>query len=149
MPAIVLDCGSGTVKAGFSNEQHPLCVFSSVLGRPRSINNNPKENKVLCGNAALKKRGLLSLRYPIEHGIIVNWDDMEQLLHHTFFNELRVDPQEQSVFLTEAPLNPRANREKSTQVLFETFDIKSMYMASQSILALYSYGSLVKIKHIL
>lgn len=140
--AIVIDNGSGVIKAGFSGENTPSVKFPSIVGYPRSNKQmiGVESKTEYIGDEAQKMRGVLNLKYPIESGIVTSWEDMEKVWEYCFSNELRVDPSEHKVLLTEAPNNPKANREKMTQLMFETFQIQGLYVAIQAVLSLYSNG---------
>merc|ERR1711948_76728 len=97
--AVVIDNGSGMMKAGYEVKD------------------------IYVGRDAIAKRGVLHLNYPVANGIVDNWDDMTKVWEHTYYNELRCEPTERPVHLTEAPKNPTKNREKMTEIFFDTFQV--------------------------
>ncbi|CAF1128429.1 unnamed protein product [Rotaria sordida] len=140
--SIVIDNGSGTIKAGIAGDDSPRVIIPSVVGRLRHSKTLPETSQtdLFIGYKALNNKEILSVHYPIEHGIITNWDDMEKIWHHIFYNELHVVPEEHPVLLSEASLNPIANREKMAKILFEQFNTPAMYVANQGVLSFYTLG---------
>merc|ERR1712159_300136 len=142
--ALVVDNGSGTIKAGFAGEDAPKVMFSTTVGytKHKSTVVGMGDKECFVGAEAQEKHGTLILKKPIEKGIITNWEDMEHVWHHTFFQELRVNPADDigCVLLTEAPLNSKENRERTIQVMFESFNVPAAFIAMQSVLALYASG---------
>jgi len=140
--AVVIDNGSGRIKAGFAGDDVPRHVFPAFVGVPKydevivGLENKP----FLIGDEADAMRGVMTLHYPIEHGIVVNWDHMEKVWSHTFTELLRVESAAQPVILTEAPANPLENREKMVQLMFEKFHVPKVYIALQAVLSLYAAG---------
>lgn len=98
------------------------------------------EGDTLIGNTAQQNRGLLKIKYPLEHGIVTDWDDMERIWQYVYNDELHILSEEHPVLLTEAPLNPRANRDQAAQIFFETFNVPALYLSIQAVLALYASG---------
>ncbi|KAF7658369.1 hypothetical protein LDENG_00013510 [Lucifuga dentata] len=138
---IVLDTGSGLMKAGFADQNLPNIVFPTIIGVPKyeEIMNGNLERETYIGHEAQHMRGVLTLKHPIKNGIIRNWDDMENIWHHTF-QQLSVHPEDHPVLLTEAAMNPLENRQRMVQVMFEYFNVPFTYVAMQAVLALYATG---------
>jgi len=136
---VVIDNGSGTIKAGFAGEDLPKTFFSSFVGRPkhRRVLAGALEGDVFIGQRAQELRGLLKIRYPLEHGIITDWDDMERIWQFIYAEELKTLSEEHPVLLTEAPLNPKTNRDRAAQIFFETFNVPALFMSIQAVLALF------------
>jgi len=139
---IVIDNGTGTIRAGFAGEDLPKSSFPSFLGVPkhRRVLAGGLEGDVFIGNRASELRGLLKLVHPLEHGIVNDWEAMEAIWKHVYDDELRVLSEEHPVLLTEAPLNPRSNRDEAAQRLFEAFNVPAVFMSIQAVLSLYAGG---------
>lgn len=142
---IVLDNGSGMIKVGFAGGDSPTCVFPSFVGRPKHhrvmVQTTKLDGDLLVGRTAEEHRGVLSLSYPLEHGVVTNWDDMEQIWRHVYGKaNLNVSSEEHPVLLTEAPLNPRKNRERAAEIFFEELNAPSLFVSPQATLSLYASG---------
>ncbi|HDD67515.1 MAG TPA: actin, cytoplasmic 2 [Candidatus Thorarchaeota archaeon] len=141
---IVIDNGTGLSKNGYAGEDQPRSVWPTLIGYPRyesimtDVDHYTRDYYI--GEEAINLRGVLRLVYPITHGTIDDWDAMEKIWSYTFYNDLKVDPSENPVLLTEAPFNPRENRERMASVMFENFGVPAVYVATQAVLSLYASG---------
>lgn len=140
--AIVIDNGTGTIKAGLAGDDAPRSIFSTIVGKPKmpGILVGLDQKEVYIGDEVREKKGVLKLEYPIERGVIHDWENMEKIWSYTISQELKTAPEEQAVLLTEPPLNPKENRERITRIMFETFNVPCLYIGSQTVLALYASG---------
>ena len=148
--AVIIDNGSGFTKAGFAGDDTPRVVFPSIVGkrlnpvRPlvgKPLNPVSAGQNTYVGDQAQSKSSLLTISHPLENGIVTNWDDMEKIWSHTFHNELRIDPAAQPVMLIDSALNVKANREQMVKIMFETFKVPALYVATAPALSLYANGS--------
>ncbi|KYR01481.1 actin [Tieghemostelium lacteum] len=133
---LVIDNGSGMIKAGHAGQNAPKIEFPSIVGHPKQHGLDLRDSYI--GNDSQAKRELLSINYPIVHGIVNNWDDMEKIWFYTFYNEFKVGGY--PVLLTDSPLNPLVNREKMAEIMFEKIHTPAIYIASQAALSLYASG---------
>lgn len=141
--AIVIDCGSEMSRAGFAGDDIPRCEFPTIVGRKQQVNAGGFRvrgaNKIHVGDYASSIRGI-DVSCPINHGVVTNWDDMEQIWHYIFIEELNVSPKDRQILLTEPSLNPKINREKMVQIMFETFRPSGVYIENQGKLSLFCSG---------
>ncbi|KAJ5240466.1 actin-1 [Penicillium citrinum] len=122
-------------KAGFAGDDDPRAIFTTIVGHDGGV-----ENNAYVGDSALANREVLSLTNPVEHGLITNWDDVEEIWNHAFVTGLQVAPEEYPVLLTEVPLNPKANREKTMQIMLETLKVPAFSFGMGAVLALHASG---------
>ena len=150
--SIVIDNGSFYCKTGINGENDPV-VFPSCVGQRNAKfalmvkhdkSEIQNEKLLMIGFDAKQKKlnysSLYDIIYPIKNGIVNDWVNQEKIWEHIFYNELRVDPTEHNILISEVPMNPKENREKTAQIMFETFKVSGLYIANQSVLSLYSAG---------
>jgi actin len=156
----------GAPSSSVAPKPMPSVIVPSIVGHggARGVMVGMGQKTVWVGDEAIAKRGMLRMKYPMERGIVQNWygslspppltsypyntlvnnllyrEDMEALWHQVFYNGLRVAPEEHAVLVTESPANPSANRERTIQCMFETFNVPAMYLANTAVLSLYATG---------
>lgn len=136
----VIDNGSGLCKAGFAGEEVPKVVLPSFIGKPKSKSQELGDKKDFVGNEVISKRGLLNISYPMENGNIINFDDMEKIWNYLLNYDLQLESKEYSLLLTETPFNTKSNREKMTQVMYESFSFYALFIGMEPKLSLFSSG---------
>lgn len=139
---VIIDNGTGYIKAGFSKEEGPRVVFPTLIGRHK-LQNTTAGDEYYFGNYAYENKAYLNLYCPIENGIIKDLDNkrdgMEKIWEHCFTNKLNCEPNEHKVMLTEASMSQNAI-EKMASIMFETFNVPALYIANPAVLSLYSVG---------
>jgi len=140
---LVIDNGTGYVKCGFAADESPIAMFPTVIGRPKFRSAMPMPGMgpvTYVGDEAKRKKGILTLQYPVDHGMIVDFNNMEAIWQHTFMNEMRIDPTEHPILLVEPVQTPAENSERCAEIMFEKFQFPGFYVSSQTALAMYSAG---------
>jgi actin-related protein 2 len=96
----------------------------------------------MVGDEAAAARAHLEISYPVDNGIVRSWDDMQAVWDYTWYERLKIDPTECKVMLTEPPMNPKSNREKLVEVMFEKYGFDGVHVSIQAVLTLYAQGLL-------
>ena len=141
-PNIIIDLGTGYCKSGFSTDEIPSSIISCLVGKPKYASGRVgfDKKKFFVGKEASAISGVLNRNNPVSEGVINNWDDIEKLLGYIFSSDLKVEPSEYNILLTETPMNPKENKEKLAQIMFENFNVQRCYIALESLLSLFSAG---------
>eukprot|EP00753_Platysulcus_tardus_P020592 PLAT8259.1.p1 GENE.PLAT8259.1~~PLAT8259.1.p1 ORF type:complete len:418 (-),score=209.70 PLAT8259.1:139-1392(-) len=140
-PAVVIDNGTGYTKMGYAGNCEPSYITPTLIATKEDKGAAKGKEGVgdldfYIGDEALRHSTTYSINYPIKHGLVENWDNMEKLWQRCMFKYLRCEPEEHFVLLTEPPLNTPENREATAEIMFETFNVPGLYIAVQAILAL-------------
>jgi actin-related protein 3 len=141
-PPVVIDNGTGYCKMGYAGNYEPNFIVPSLISvaSDKKVSGPNKDDVAdldfFIGNEASEKKLNYNIDYPIRHGIVENWDNMEKYWQRCIYQYLSCDPEEHYMLLTEPPLNTPENREYTAEIMFETFNVPGLYIAVQAVLAL-------------
>uniref|UniRef100_A0A7S1MSF0 Actin-related protein 2 n=1 Tax=Neobodo designis TaxID=312471 RepID=A0A7S1MSF0_NEODS len=148
---VVLDSGTGSIKVGYAGANFPTAVVPTVLGRPvlRAGATKVKDangaeaaelKDLMLGDEVRAVRHLLHITTPVRNGVVKNRDDMCLLWDHAFSSQMKIDPREHTLSLSEAPITSDRAREELFQIMFEKFGFQAIQATAQGVLALYAAG---------
>jgi len=141
LPAVVIDNGTGYTKLGYAGNTEPQHIIPSCIAVKESARVGAKvatgvsDLDFYIGDEALDAANY-TVKWPIRHGVVDDWDLMERFWEQTVFKYLRAEPEDHYFLLTEPPLNTPENREYTAEIMFETFNVPGLYIAVQAVLAL-------------
>jgi len=141
LPAVVIDNGTGYTKLGYAGNTEPQHIIPSCIAVKESARVGTKvatgvsDLDFFIGDEALETPNY-TVKWPIRHGVVDDWDLMERFWEQTIFKYLRAEPEDHYFLLTEPPLNTPENREYTAEIMFETFNVPGLYIAVQAVLAL-------------
>ena len=148
---IVIDMGSGFIKAGYSGEDLPRVVIPTVIGERENTvedgstqNNDGKPNKVYSkkvGNEAFAHRSDHELFHPVNRGIVTDWNRFTELLEYVFESELQVNSNQATVLMTDCPMSRKEDKHRMAQIMFEQFKVKAFALQNTAALSLFSTGT--------
>lgn len=118
---VVLDIGSGYIKAGFSGDDMPRCVIRTVLGEHEEViedqtgdpssDQQKKKKTYQHGNKVYDERDKKYTLYePVRRGLVETDSDMEHLrilIERIFKSELETESRKADVLITQSPFNDK------------------------------------------
>lgn len=143
-PTVIIDNGSGFIKAGTNTDSLPSVFFPTVVGFPRRrflhlFNDKPSQEKIFIGDKAVENRHQLTIVNPIDHGHIDDWEQMAYVWQHVY-DVLGLNPSEHPCLLTEPPNCSSTHRNKLAETLFEGFDAPEVCLGVTGLMAIYGTG---------
>lgn len=146
-PVVIMDNGSGYIKAGFSNQKEPQITMPTLIGRhmlryEKTLDDpNSGLQPIMYGDQVLPYRSLLELSHPIKAGKITNEEDLQSLWRYCFEEKLGItDYTDMSILITEAPMNPILNKKIMCDIIFDTFGFEKVNIEPQAKLSLFCQG---------